>query len=616
MQVLRDQDPRQIGPYRLLGRLGSGGMGEVFLARSRGGRTVAVKVVRQELATQDAFRLRFRREVEAARKVGGDWTARVLDADTEADSPWIATAFVPGPGLDTIVEKEHGPLPEHTVLVMAARLAEALTAIHTAGLVHRDLKPSNVLLTLDGPRVIDFGIARHLALGTQLTATGYAVGSPGFMSPEQVRGETVGTASDVFGLGALLAYAATGRRPFGSSEIGPHAQMFRIVSEEPDLEGVDGTLLTLITDCLHKEPALRPSLPDILERTAEAAGAEGEWLPTGLVGLLGRAAVRLLDADVPEEDPARESGVRSDSARTEGVRADGDDADAATPEATPTATPAAPADPGTFALRPEQRPAPDAAEPALLASAALDSATPVPGAAPDHADTTSHPTPKRRRRLAVPLVAALVLAVTAGAFVLVPKLRGDDGGAGPDAGGPDASVSADPGRGKDKKSDGPSESPSPSKSSQGKDSPANNDKGKPSTGASESPDDAADDPGQVDPEEPDDGAGNGFPEGYAGSWENREAGDVWAFTVPDSPVGKTVTWSVDLGDDGTYCAYEAPVEEATESRMVLGKSTVTDNTGDETCTAGDRPYFDVVDLYQLTYYGTGINSGMYMERTG
>ncbi|MER7177818.1 serine/threonine-protein kinase, partial [Streptomyces mesophilus] len=349
MQVLRDQDPRQIGPYRLLGRLGSGGMGEVFLARSPGGRTVAVKVVREELAAKDSFRLRFRREVEAARKVGGDWTARVLDADTEAESPWIATAFVPGPGLDAIIEHEYGPLPEHTVLVMAGRLAQALTAIHAAGLVHRDLKPSNVLLTLDGPLVIDFGIARHLALDNELTRTGYALGSPGFMSPEQVRGEPVGAKSDVFGLGALLAYAATGRRPFGKSEIGPHAQMFRIVSEEPDLAGVEGELLDLIGACLRKAPQERPSLTSIVQRTAAAAGAAGEWLPPELVGHLGRAAVRLLDADAdaPQESTrASASGVRHESVREDSAPV-GNDTPAGHGSAGPRSSAESPGDRGT-----------------------------------------------------------------------------------------------------------------------------------------------------------------------------------------------------------------------------------------------------------------------------
>src|SRR5690606_14274327 len=162
MEALREEDPHRIGEYRLLGRLGAGGMGQVYLARSRGGRTVAVKLVREELAREPEFRRRFRHEVEAARRVGGEWTAPVLDADTEAETPWVATGYIAGPSLHTVVTHDHGPLPERSVRVLANGLAHALRAIHGAGLVHRDLKPSNVLVTIDGPKVIDFGIARAL----------------------------------------------------------------------------------------------------------------------------------------------------------------------------------------------------------------------------------------------------------------------------------------------------------------------------------------------------------------------------------------------------------------------------------------------------------------------
>ncbi len=563
MQMLREQDPRQIGPYRLLGRLGNGGMGEVFLARSPGGRTVAVKVVREELAAQEAFRHRFRREVDAARKVGGEWTARVLDADTEAESPWIATTFVPGPGLDVIVGQEHGPLPEHTILVMAGRLAQALTAIHAAGLVHRDLKPSNVLLTLDGPRVIDFGIARHLALGGELTRTGYALGSPGFMSPEQVRGEPVGTASDVFGLGALLAYAATGRRPFGSSEIGPHAQMFRIVSEDPDLDGVGGELLSLITDCLHKSPEERPSLASILDRTADAAVAEGEWLPAELVGHLGRAAVRLLDVDVPQE-PARAS---SSGALDKAVRED------STPARTDT-----PADSGTVALRPEQGAAPTP-EPTPLATPALPK--------------------KHRRRLAVPLVLAGVLvAAGAGMYVLKPGLFH-----GTESSGDSHSNSS--GQGAQAKG-GMVKSPSPSASSEGKDAGGEtSDKPSPRTSASESATGESQDP-----------PGNGFPASFFGTWENSTGEYEWSFTIPFKPADKSVSWGI-LAGDGSYCTFAAPVVEATATRLVLGKATLTDQAENEdsslSCEAGDKPYLVVVDNNKLLYFGTG-QKGLYVDR--
>ncbi|MBH1934599.1 serine/threonine protein kinase [Streptomyces sp. AV19] len=310
MDALTAEDPRTLGAYRLLGRLGAGGMGRVYLARSDRGRTVAVKLVHPELAGQDEFRRRFRREVRAAREVGGEWTAPVLDADTEADVPWVATGYIAGPSLRQVVGQDFGPLPERSVRILAAGLARALQAIHAAGLVHRDLKPSNVLVTLDGPRVIDFGIARALdALtdGEGLTRTGAAVGSPGFMSPEQVRGRGTTAASDVFCLGSVLAYAATGRMPFGTADSGAHALMFRVAEEEPDLTDVPGPLLPLITDCLAKEPADRPTPEQVLDRLdrtdadEEPASAAEPWLPGGLVAQLGRHAARMLDVEGPAE---------------------------------------------------------------------------------------------------------------------------------------------------------------------------------------------------------------------------------------------------------------------------------------------------------------------------
>ena len=209
---LRATDPRAIGPYRLTGRLGSGGMGDVFLGRSAGGRLVAVKVIRAELAEDPEFRTRFRNEVDAARRVNGLYTAPVADADVDGAVPWLATAYVAGPSLATAVES-HGPLPVRSVLALAAGLAEGLGAVHAAGLVHRDIKPSNVLLAADGPRVIDFGIARGTH-NTVLTLAGRIIGSPDFMSPEQAIGREIGPASDMFSLGGVLVFAATGLPPF------------------------------------------------------------------------------------------------------------------------------------------------------------------------------------------------------------------------------------------------------------------------------------------------------------------------------------------------------------------------------------------------------------------
>lgn len=213
MQPLEAGEPHTIGAYRLLGRLGAGGMGRVYLGRSAGGRTVAVKVVHPHFALDEQFRARFRREVESARRIGAQWTAPVLDADPDAPVPWVATGYVAGPPLSQAIT-EHGPLPEHAVRTLGAGLAEALAVVHGQGIVHRDVKPSNVLLALDGPRLIDFGIARALGATVSLTSTGVSVGSPGYMAPEQIRGRDVSGAADVFSLGAVLAYAATGAAPF------------------------------------------------------------------------------------------------------------------------------------------------------------------------------------------------------------------------------------------------------------------------------------------------------------------------------------------------------------------------------------------------------------------
>ncbi|MEV6649906.1 serine/threonine-protein kinase [Streptomyces sp. NPDC051219] len=304
MERTGPDDPQRIGAYRLLARLGAGGMGQVYLARSDRGRTVAVKLVRGELAAQEEFRGRFRQEVQAARRVGGQWTAPVLDADTEAPVPWLATGYVAGPSLQTVVSTDHGPLPERSVRILAAGLAYALQDIHAAGLIHRDLKPSNVLITIDGPRVIDFGIARALQTVTDggLTRTGALVGSPGFMAPEQVRGTPVTPACDVFCLGSVLAYAATGALPFGAADSGVHALMYRIAEEEPDISGLPEPLRDLVHDCLRKDPAARPTPADILARVgANDTVCDGRalepWLPAALVAQLGRHAVQLLEAE-------------------------------------------------------------------------------------------------------------------------------------------------------------------------------------------------------------------------------------------------------------------------------------------------------------------------------
>ena len=231
MEQLTADDPQWIGQYRLLRRLGSGGMGLVYLGRTGGGRTVAVKRVHADYAADAEFRARFRQEVAAARRVGGRWTAPVFDADTEGPQPWVATGYVAGPSLQAAVRK-FGPLPPASVRALGAGLAEALSAVHGLGLVHRDVKPSNVLLALDGPRLIDFGITRALDAAVQLTRTGLLVGSPGYLSPEQAQGRAAGPASDVFSLGAVLAFAAAGTPPFGENQQ-VATLLYRVLQEDP-----------------------------------------------------------------------------------------------------------------------------------------------------------------------------------------------------------------------------------------------------------------------------------------------------------------------------------------------------------------------------------------------
>ncbi|MEV3860800.1 MDR family MFS transporter [Streptomyces sp. NPDC050095] len=375
MDQLITSDPTHLGPYRLIARLGEGGMGLVYLGRSTAGRTVAVKVVQAEYAGHPEFRRRFAREVAAARLVGGECTAAVLDADTEAALPWVATQYIPGPDLTTVVGRDFGPLPEASVRVLANRLALALQAVHDAGLIHRDLKPSNVLVTVDGPRVIDFGIARameSLAGDSLHTRTGMLIGSPGFMSPEQVRGRELTPASDVFCLGAVLVHAATGRLLFGAGESGLNAHLFRVAEEEPDLTGVPDSLLDLVRACLAKDPAERPALREIAARTT---GDSGEWLPGPVLAQLGRHAAKLLDFA-----PATAAG----------------------------APPAAPVDPRVPVPAPvpvpEQWPAPVP--------------VPVPPPPPAYTPTAqpAGPSPGRRRSLAVAALAQLLVLLDAAAL--------------------------------------------------------------------------------------------------------------------------------------------------------------------------------------------------------
>jgi hypothetical protein len=261
MMRLRREDPRVVGPFRLHRRLGSGGMGVVYLGADRRGQKVALKLIRAELAEDREFHTRFAREVAAARRIRGGCIARLVAADIDADRPWLATAYVPGPSLYKKVMDE-GPLPWTDIAGVGAALADGLYHVHEAGVVHRDLKPSNILLSPKGPRIIDFGIAWATGAST-LTHVGTAVGSPGFLAPEQVRGAAVTSATDVFALGSTLAYAATGDSPFGSGT--SEVMLYRVVHEEPDLRGVPGPLVPVIRACLAKEPVERPGTRELGE---------------------------------------------------------------------------------------------------------------------------------------------------------------------------------------------------------------------------------------------------------------------------------------------------------------------------------------------------------------
>ncbi|MGW7096068.1 bifunctional serine/threonine-protein kinase/ABC transporter substrate-binding protein [Streptomyces sp. NPDC054874] len=306
MEPLRSTDPARIAGYRVLGRLGAGGMGVVLLSRSPGGALVAIKLIRAEYADDAAFRARFRREVAIARQVRNRWAVPVVDADTEAPAPWLATEFVPGPALSEAVGGG-GPLPERGVRALGSMLAEALDAVHAAGLVHRDVKPGNVLLGLDGPRLIDFGIARALD-DTVLTATDVIVGSPGFLSPEQAQGRRIGPASDVFSLGCVLVYAATGGRPFGSGPV--EAMLFRTVHDAAELGALPPGLLPVVGACLSKDPEDRPAAADIRQAFAEDVSG-GSWLPGPVTHLIAERSARMLalpDIDATSVDAGTTGG--------------------------------------------------------------------------------------------------------------------------------------------------------------------------------------------------------------------------------------------------------------------------------------------------------------------
>ncbi|MCP3755633.1 serine/threonine-protein kinase [Streptomyces sp. TBY4] len=338
-QPLKADDPEVVGGYRLAAVLGAGGMGKVYLSYTPGGRPIAIKVIRSEFGEDPEFRRRFQQEVRSAERVQGLYTAPVIDADTEGAQPWLATAYVPGPSLAHAVA-HHGALPPRSVLLLAVGVAEALTVIHGAGIVHRDLKPANVLLASDGPRVIDFGIARA-ADSTALTSTGVSIGTPAFMAPEQASAGTITPATDVFALGQIAAFAAIGSSVYGD---GPsHAVLYRIVHEDPDLSGLPEELRPLVTRCLSRDPAERPELTEVIalcHAAAEVPLRQGEdWLPRAIVGSITER-VHLLPAPAPTPPP-KPAQVPAAPAPTPTERAPQPPAPSAPPA--PAATPAQPA---------------------------------------------------------------------------------------------------------------------------------------------------------------------------------------------------------------------------------------------------------------------------------
>lgn len=274
----------------------------VYLGRSQSGRAVAVKVVRPELSNEPGFKRRFADEVAASRRVGGFHTAPVVDADPDGEPAWLVTAFVPGPTLQAVLARV-GSLPLDTLTVLAAGLAEALEAIHRAGVIHRDLKPANIIVAEDGPRVIDFGIARALD-GTALTQTGLQIGTPGFLAPEQLTGGAVTPAVDMFALGVVLTQAAGGT-PFGD---GPSAaRHYKVVHEEPDLTAVPGELREAVGACLSKDPAARPTPTALLDSLTVRHPAGDCWLPDAASQLLpGRSPRRIPPRRTPRTTPPRE----------------------------------------------------------------------------------------------------------------------------------------------------------------------------------------------------------------------------------------------------------------------------------------------------------------------
>ncbi|WP_127467049.1 DUF4328 domain-containing protein [Streptomyces sp. B27] len=408
MWPLDQADPARIGPYRLLARLGEGGMGTVYLAVGGGGERVALKSIRYGFTEDPDFRVRFAREIEAASLVRAGGIAQVIAAQPGADGqrPWVATEFVPGLPLQRLVATQ-GPLPAASAGALAAGLARALEAVHAAGLVHRDVKPSNILLTVEGPRLIDFGVAKLVdaSTGGGLTRTGASVGSPGYMSPEQVLGRALTPASDVFGLGGVLVFAATGRLPFPVPDsTNQHALMYAVVQDSPALDDVPDELRPLVAECLAKDPADRPDAPALASRLAPyAALLDGDGNGDGSAGAGAGAA--FADPWLPARALAEVARISGRAAAQGEWRPGGAGGEAAgsTPEPV---GPGQAAGSGAGAGSPSEPPAASAAAgsapSAPPAAGHTPSAPPVPG----HRQPVSPPPPPSAPLAYVPTIAA------------------------------------------------------------------------------------------------------------------------------------------------------------------------------------------------------------------
>lgn len=443
-QPLRPEDPATVGGYRLAAVLGAGGMGKVYLSYTPGGRPIALKVIRPEFSEDPEFRRRFQQEVRAAQRVQGLYTAPVIDFDTEGSQPWLATAYVPGPSLSHAVAG-YGRLPLRSVLLLAVGVAEALHVIHGAGIVHRDLKPANVLLAGDGPRVIDFGIARA-ADATSLTGSGVSVGTPAFMAPEQASAGTVTAGTDIFALGQIVAYAAIGAPAYGEGS--SHAVLYRIVHEDPDLSALPEELRPLVTRCLSRDPADRPTLTEIIEMCHDIAPAplrQGEdWLPQAVAGSITerlqlpepartpppQPAVAPTPTEVSPQPPAQ--GVSPYAPTGLGVAAAPTQSAPAVPPQAPTG-PAAPGMPPGYPTPPPGYPSqPGHRTPQPGYPTQPGYQTPPPGypqgyPTPSPAHHPGYPPPAPQRKSKGPVIAGAVVAAVIGLAVLGSLLRDGSG---------------------------------------------------------------------------------------------------------------------------------------------------------------------------------------------